>query len=278
MKNLGRAVTIMGVLAGISSMSAALMVGCSGDDNKLDSGPDVVNDNTTPDVKTDSPPPDAGEGGTDADADVGNPVLQFRVDLAKAFCNRFQTCCNGLDAGLGTFDFNKCVQLATASAYNGSNSQLNSVEVQNRNLVTLESDRVRVVSRRDGDAVLSGRDELRGHDRDIQLLRRHDRNAERRTGLPRFDRVQVWQLLQVRGRGRWQVRSWDAARSVRCARCARSAVWSGSALRQPELHERRVRVQGLATAAAFLRLRQLPRRGWLHVPAAACEHDAVLQR
>jgi hypothetical protein len=122
----------------MSSMSAGLMVGCSGDDNNGDSGPDSPNDNTTPDVK-DVVQPDVGDGGgPDVVTDGGNPVLQFRVDLAKAFCNRFQTCCNGLDAGLGTFDFNKCVQLATASAYNGSNSQLNSLEVQARNLVTLD--------------------------------------------------------------------------------------------------------------------------------------------
>jgi len=135
MKNLGRAVTIMGVLAGMSSMSAAMMVGCSGDDN-TDAGPDVANDNTQPDVKNDVVKPDASDGGNDVTTDAGDPVLQFRVDLAKAFCNRFQNCCNGLDAG--TFDYNKCVSSATISAYNGSNSQLNNLEVQGRHLVTLD--------------------------------------------------------------------------------------------------------------------------------------------
>jgi hypothetical protein len=138
MKNLGRAVTIIGVLAGNSLMLASVMVGCNGD-NTMDGGPDSANDSPSPDVKNDiTPPVDASDAG-DSGGDGNTAVNQFRTDLAKAFCNRFQNCCNSLDGGFGAFDVNKCVTAATASAYNGSNAELNSLEVLARNNVMLDT-------------------------------------------------------------------------------------------------------------------------------------------
>jgi hypothetical protein len=140
MKNLGRAITIVGVLAGVSTACATMMIGCSGDNNPNDGGPDSQAD-TTNDVKSDVIiTPDASDSGDAGDAgDGGDPISAFQMNLAKAFCGRFQSCCNGLDAGLGTFDYNKCVSQATASAYNGSGSEWNNAEIQKRGFVTLNS-------------------------------------------------------------------------------------------------------------------------------------------
>ncbi len=47
MRNLRKALGLMGVVAGFSTLAATLTIGCSGDDNNdggTDSGPDVTTD------------------------------------------------------------------------------------------------------------------------------------------------------------------------------------------------------------------------------------------
>ncbi len=120
MKNFGRAVTIMGVVAGSTSLASMVIVGCSGDDTVKDGGSDGRMDMGL-DALPDTPPVDGSADAGDA-GDTGDLVLAFRLQTATSFCTRFQNCCNGADAG--TFDFNKCVQTAGLSAWNGSNAEL----------------------------------------------------------------------------------------------------------------------------------------------------------
>lgn len=135
MKNLSRAVAIMGTLAGVTSLASLVMVGCSGDDTSTkDGGPDVTMDNQQPDGMMLDGTMDMGL--PDADGGTVNLAVKFKSDVAQAFCTRYQGCCNTIDAG--PFDFNKCVQTAGLSAWNGSSAQLNDPEVLNGPNVKLD--------------------------------------------------------------------------------------------------------------------------------------------
>jgi hypothetical protein len=131
MRNLGRVSAAMATLAGASMAVALVVVGCGGDDNGTDggtdSGPDMKASDHTVDVKTDTTQPDATPPDADAapppdapppDAkffDVGEasfdvviiPEGGFDVSLAQfpaavnaAYCQRLETCCHALDAGV----------------------------------------------------------------------------------------------------------------------------------------------------------------------------------
>ena len=132
MKNLGRVITAMGLVAGASTLASMLVVGC-GPDNTTDGGPDGMADTTL-----DSPPDvvvvDASDAGKDSGPDA-NPIAAFIAQEGQALCKRFQTCCGKLDAG--AFDLNKCVALS-GSGFEGSNSGINA-EVMQRGNATLNS-------------------------------------------------------------------------------------------------------------------------------------------
>ena len=136
MRNLRKALGVVGVVAGFTSLATMLTVGCSGDDNNdggTDSGPDVTTEGGK-DVQNDVIGNDVTDGGG-GDVDAGDPVAKFRDNTTNAFCAHFQTCCNGLDAG--TFDMAHCLSAGPNSAWNGSNYELAKPGVLQRGNVTL---------------------------------------------------------------------------------------------------------------------------------------------
>lgn len=140
MRNLRKAMGLVGAVAGFSTLAATLTIGCSGDDNNdggTDSGPDVTTDSGK-DVQNDVVNDVVGDVVNDGDAEAGiDPVAKFRSDVANAFCSRFQNCCNSLDAG--TFDMNHCMSAGINSAWNGSNIELAAPGVLARGNVTLNN-------------------------------------------------------------------------------------------------------------------------------------------
>ncbi len=136
MKNLGRSVMVMGIVAGGTSVATMVtMVGCGDNTIITDAGPDGTTD-TGLDVKADTIGNDASDAG-DANSDGPNAIAQFRTQVATGFCNHFQNCCNTIDAG--PFNYAQCMQSATSSAWNGSNGELSTAEVIARGNVTLNS-------------------------------------------------------------------------------------------------------------------------------------------
>lgn len=138
-----RALSLVVVALGGTAGAALTIVGCSGDDNVVkDGGPDSA------DVMVDSPPPpdsggkDAGPDAMDSGSDTGDPLSVFAKQLATAYCTRFATCCNGVDAG--PFDSNACQQYVRGSGWNSSltgiipNDQLLSPEMIARNNVQVD--------------------------------------------------------------------------------------------------------------------------------------------
>jgi hypothetical protein len=112
----------MAAVAGVGCGASLLTIGCSGDDSKVDGG-DAKPDNTIIDSPSDVPT-EAGpdrDAGSDGDA-TANCAAQFRVDLAKAICMRFQACCSN-------FDYNKCVNAATLTGWEYGNSDLSNPEI-----------------------------------------------------------------------------------------------------------------------------------------------------
>lgn len=121
MKNLHKAVGVMGTIAGVSVLTSMFVAGCSGDDTSMDAGKDATQDNN---MMT-----EGGQDGMMADVDAGpdspdtgDPLLKFRADLATAFCNRFQSCCTGIDGG--PFDYNLCMTAVTKGGVEGSSLDL----------------------------------------------------------------------------------------------------------------------------------------------------------
>jgi hypothetical protein len=100
--------------------------------------PDGGKDATTDQITPDGPQPDVlvdtgvdGGGGSDG----GNNIQNFRVQVAQAFCARFQNCCNNVDAG--PFDYSTCVAGITKSGVEGSSLGL-PAEVLNGPNVSLD--------------------------------------------------------------------------------------------------------------------------------------------
>src|SRR5215471_10289672 len=118
MRSLRRTIILVGGLSGLTAGASAVVTGCSGDDTSMtDGGKDATTDQITPD----GPQPDVlvdtgvdGGGGSDG----GNNIQNFRVQVAQAFCSRFQNCCNNVDAG--PFDYSTCVTGITKSGVEGS--------------------------------------------------------------------------------------------------------------------------------------------------------------
>ena len=135
MRNLRKGVGTLATVAALSS-AAMMVVNCSGDDTGVgDGGPDSSLDTSPqPDVKTDTnPQPDAKsdvvEGG-------GLTVAQYAASVGVSFCTRFQSCCN-TSSDAGPFDVPKCEALATANAWQGSNSDIVNPEIVARNNMTV---------------------------------------------------------------------------------------------------------------------------------------------
>ena len=108
MKRFGRLAWVAVVAFGFNTLAWSTLEGCSGDDNKVDSGDGAV-DQTNPDAKADVAPDVDGGGDvvtSDADADVEagpdvKAIVDFQTAYAQALCERLASCCYGaqLDAG-----------------------------------------------------------------------------------------------------------------------------------------------------------------------------------
>ena len=136
MRKVDRTIGILGVVAGLSSAAAFLTVGCSGDDNNLDSGLDGSKDSTGDTNPGDAAPDVITPDVVTPDSEAGSQVAAFKASLATGFCNRFQNCCSNYDAG--KFDYNTCIKFATAAAWSGSNFGITQ-EILDRNNVTLDN-------------------------------------------------------------------------------------------------------------------------------------------
>jgi hypothetical protein len=135
MKNSGRIFTAVLIVSGSVTSSSLMVVGCNGDNTMPDGGSEGGPDTTTPDSSPDVAHPDGGDASADSsDGEAGNPIPAFMTQESNAFCMRFQTCCNGLDAG-GAFNLAQCVSTSVDGWY-ASNGEV-SPEVVARGNVTL---------------------------------------------------------------------------------------------------------------------------------------------
>jgi hypothetical protein len=140
---------VVGTLVGGVVSSALVATGCGGDDTTSPPGdggggdvtinPDAPTEDVVQPVDTGSPPNDGGrdaptDSPVDAPADApvdaapadASAMLAFPLDVARAICNRFASCCTGGgDASASAFDMNLCLGSYGNFGYQGSSEGSN---------------------------------------------------------------------------------------------------------------------------------------------------------